>query len=74
MRTLYRSRTDRKLAGLCGGIGRRFGIDPGLIRIGFIAAGVFSFGTALLLYAVASIVLPNEPEWNGPPPREPFYN
>lgn len=72
MRTLYRSRTDRKLAGLCGGIGRTYGVDPGLIRIGFIAAGVFSAGTVLLIYAAASVVLPNEPEFNGPPPRGSF--
>ncbi|MCM3749610.1 PspC domain-containing protein [Paenibacillus pasadenensis] len=72
MRTLYRSRTDRKLAGLCGGIGRTYGVDPGLIRIGFIAAGVFSAGTVLLIYAAASVVLPNEPEFSGPPPRGSF--
>ncbi|QJC50554.1 PspC domain-containing protein [Paenibacillus albicereus] len=74
MKTLYRSRTDRKIAGLCGGIGRTYGIDTGLVRIGFIAVGVFSGGTGLLLYAAASVVLPKEPEWNGPPSREPFYN
>ncbi|MGU3472159.1 MULTISPECIES: PspC domain-containing protein [Paenibacillus] len=72
MRTLYRSRTDRKLAGVCGGIGRTYGIDPGLLRIGFIAAAVFSCGTALLIYAAAAVILPKESGFAAPPPPDSY--
>lgn len=68
MRKLYRSRTERKLAGVCGGIGQTYGIDPGLIRIIFIALGVFSGGTALLIYLAAILILPLEPSYQAPPP------
>ena len=36
MKKLIRSATDRKLAGVCGGIGEYFGIDPTMVRIGWV--------------------------------------
>ena len=58
---LYRSRADRKLAGVCGGIGEYFGVDPVLIRllwIFFTLAG----GGGLLAYIIAWLVVPEAPE------------
>ena len=57
---LYRSRTDRMVAGVCGGMAKYFNLDPALIRLVWVLAGVFSGGTALLAYIVLAIVLPEE--------------
>lgn len=58
-RTLRRSKSDRMIAGVCGGFGKFFDIDPVLIRLGFGLAVVF-FGTGLLAYLVCWIVIPEE--------------
>ncbi len=59
-RKLYRSRTDRKLAGICGGLGIHFGMDPVIIRIIFIVLTLFG-GSGLLLYFIMVLVVPDEP-------------
>lgn len=58
---LYRSKADRKLAGVCGGIGEYFQVDPVLIRllwIFFTLAG----GGGVLAYIIAWLVVPESPE------------
>lgn len=60
MKKLYRSRTSRYLAGVCGGIGEYFGIDPNIIRIIAVLIALGSVGTALLVYIVAALLLPEE--------------
>ncbi|MBP9040565.1 MAG: PspC domain-containing protein [Anaerolineaceae bacterium] len=57
---LYRSRTDRKIAGVCGGLGEYFGIDPTLMRLLFVLGLIFVGGT-LLAYIILMIVIPEEP-------------
>ncbi len=57
---LYRSRTDRKIAGVCGGLGEYFGIDPTLMRLLFVLGLLFVGGT-LLAYIILMIVIPEEP-------------
>ncbi|HQQ21135.1 MAG TPA: PspC domain-containing protein, partial [Bacteroidales bacterium] len=57
---LYRSRTDRKLAGICGGLGAHFGMDPVIIRVIFIILTLFG-GSGLLLYIIMALVVPDEP-------------
>ncbi len=57
---LYRSRTERQIAGVCGGLGNYMGIDPTVIRLLFILGLVFVGGT-LLAYIVLAIVIPEEP-------------
>ena len=49
---LFRARTDRKLAGICGGMGSYFGCDPTLIRVGWVGAAFLSGGLAVLAYVV----------------------
>ena len=44
---LYRSRTDRKIAGICAGLGTYFGIDPTVVRLLFVLGLVFWGGTLL---------------------------
>ena len=57
MKKLYRSRSNKIVAGVCGGIGEYFNVDPTLIRLGFVALS-FMFGGGLLVYIVAAIVMP----------------
>jgi len=57
---LYRSRIDRKIAGVCGGLGEYFGIDPTLVRVLFVLGLIF-VGGALLVYLILAIVIPEEP-------------
>ncbi len=62
MRKLYRSRSNKKVAGVLGGLGNYFNIDPTIIRLLFLA--VF-FITAIfplsIVYIIAAIVIPVEP-------------
>src|SRR5438093_11302280 len=53
---LARSESDRRIAGVCGGLARYFGIDPVLVRVGFVVAAFMGWG--LILYVVLWIVLP----------------
>ncbi len=52
-----RSGTDRKIAGVAGGIGRTFGVDPVLIRVAFVVLTIFG-GFGLLLYVLGWLLLP----------------
>lgn len=60
MKRLYRSRTDRMLAGVCGGIGQYLNIDPTLVRLAFVILAIWG-GGGLLAYLIAWIVIPEEP-------------
>lgn len=69
---LYRSRRDRMLAGVAGGLAEMWGADPSLVRIIWALLVVFTGGVALLVYIVMAIVVPEEEEVFGPggaPPR-----
>jgi phage shock protein PspC (stress-responsive transcriptional regulator) len=56
---LHRSTTDRKIAGVCGGLGRHLNIDPTILRVLFVVL-VFFGGAGLLLYGAAWLVVPEE--------------
>lgn len=56
---LHRSATDKVIAGICGGLGEYFGIDPTLIRIIFILATVFG-GSGILIYLLLWIIFPSD--------------
>ena len=47
---------NAKLAGVCSGIGNYFGIDPLLVRIGFVAATLFGFGSPILIYIAVALI------------------
>jgi phage shock protein C len=57
---LYRSRKERMIGGVCGGLGAYFGIDPTLIRLLFII-GLLMGGPGVLAYLILLIVVPEEP-------------
>jgi phage shock protein C len=58
---LFRSRTDSKLFGVCGGVGTYLNADPTIVRILFIIATFASAGMMILLYFIMAIVVPLEP-------------
>lgn len=58
MKKLFRSTTDSKLTGLCGGIGQWLGVDPNIIRILAVIAAFFSLGTVILIYFIATLIVP----------------
>ncbi|RRD38088.1 PspC domain-containing protein [Leptotrichia sp. OH3620_COT-345] len=57
---LYKSRTDKKLTGVCGGIGKYFGIDPTFIRIAWVVF-CLAGGSGVFAYIIAAVVMPEEP-------------
>ena len=56
---LYRSRSDRRIAGVCGGLAEYFGIDPALVRIVFVILALT--GVGLITYAIFWIAVPSSP-------------
>jgi len=60
MKKLYRSRENRKVGGVCGGIAEYFGFDPTLVRLGAIVL-IFIWGAGLLAYIVAWAIIPERP-------------
>jgi phage shock protein C len=57
---LYRSRADRILGGVCGGLAEYLEVDPTVVRLLWVFS-FFVFGFGLLLYIVALIIVPNNP-------------
>lgn len=69
MKELKRSRTNRMLAGVCGGIGDYFDIDPTLIRLLWVVITVFTMGAGILAYLLAWLIIPEEaPSTTAPAP------
>jgi phage shock protein PspC (stress-responsive transcriptional regulator) len=56
---LHRSRTDRKISGVCGGLAEYFGVDSTLVRI-IMAILVCTWGSGLLLYIILWLCMPEE--------------
>lgn len=58
-KALRRSRTDKMIAGICGGLGKYFGLDSTILRLVFVLLLIFA-GTGLLAYLVMWLVIPYE--------------
>ena len=56
---LRRSQSDRMVAGVCGGLGRYFDVNPTFYRVGFIVLALLG-GGGLLIYGAAVLVMPEE--------------
>lgn len=54
---LYRSKKDQIIAGVCGGLGEYFDIDPTIIRLLWLLS-IFVFGVGIFLYIIAAIIIP----------------
>lgn len=57
---LYRSLNDRMIAGVCGGLGKYFDVDPTLVRLAAVAL-VLAGGSGILGYILAWIIIPEAP-------------
>ncbi|HHV98271.1 MAG TPA: PspC domain-containing protein [Clostridiaceae bacterium] len=55
---LYRSKSNRVLAGVCGGIAEYFNIDPTIVRIIWVVIGL-TYGAGIIAYIIASIIIPD---------------
>lgn len=64
MKKIYRSTTDRKIAGVCAGLGEYFKIDPTIIRVVFALLLLPGGLPGLLPYIVLWAVVPEEPVAN----------
>lgn len=60
MNKLYRSRSNRIIAGVCGGIANYFGIDVSIVRIITLLL-IFVGGVSIWIYIIAALVIPLEP-------------
>ena len=56
---LYRSRENRMICGVCGGIADYFNVDPTLIRLGLVLLACT--GSGILAYFIAAIKIPDQP-------------
>ena len=55
---LYRSANEKMLFGVCGGVAEYFDTDPTIIRLAWVVFGLASFGSGILAYIIAAIVMP----------------
>lgn len=58
---LYKSNKNKMIGGVCGGIGEFFGIDPTLVRLGWVVFCALG-GSGILAYIIAAIIIPRNPE------------
>ena len=58
MKKLYKSDTDKKIFGVCGGIAEYFDIDSTIVRLIW-AVSILCLGTGLLAYLIAALILPS---------------
>ncbi len=56
---IFRSETDKKIAGVCGGMAAYFNIDPTIIRVIWAFVGLWA-GAGLLAYLVCALIIPTE--------------
>lgn len=56
---LYRSKTNRVISGICGGLAEYFDIDPTIVRLVFVLLALFS-GVGIILYIIGIFVIPEE--------------
>lgn len=63
MKKLYRSKTEKQIAGVCGGIAVYFNIDPTVVRLIWIAISLLSASVlGVLIYIICALVIPEEPD------------
>ena len=59
---LYRSKSDRQIAGVCGGVAEYLNIDATVVRVLWALASIFWAG--LLAYIVCAFIIPEKPDGN----------
>lgn len=58
---LYKSNENKMIDGVCGGIAEYFGIDPTLVRLGWVLFCALG-GSGFLAYIIAAVIIPRQPE------------
>ena len=61
IKRLYRSRKDRMLCGVCGGLAEYFDVDPTIIRLAWVILTLLSLGAGVIAYLIACVVIPEKP-------------
>lgn len=61
IKKLYKSRQNRMLDGVCGGISDYFGVDATLVRLGWVLFCALG-GSGIIAYIIAAIIIPRQPE------------
>ena len=61
VKKLYRSTSDRMIAGICGGLGEYFGIDSTLVRLIFVFGAILTGSALFWAYIIILLVVPEEP-------------
>ncbi len=61
MKKLYLSDTNKKIGGVCGGLGEYFDIDPTLVRVVFILIALLSLGLGVIAYILIWVIVPRKP-------------
>ena len=62
MKRLYLSSTNRKIGGVCGGLGEYFEIDPTVVRVVFILIALLSIGLGAIAYILIWMIIPRKPK------------
>lgn len=62
MKKLVRSSRNKVIAGICAGLGEYFNIDVTVVRLIMVVLGLFSFGSIVLAYLIAMLIVPFELE------------
>lgn len=73
VKKLYKSKDDRMVSGVIGGIAEYFGIDSTLLRLIYVVALFIGIGSPVFLYIILSVLIP-EPKNNGPEKTHADYN
>lgn len=61
MKKLYRSKENKMISGVCGGVAEYFGVDVTLVRILWVIFGLLG-GPGVIAYILAAIIIPENPE------------
>lgn len=62
VKRLYRSRRDKIIGGVCGGIAQFMEVDPVVVRLIWAFATLISMGMGILAYLIAWVIIPEEPK------------
>lgn len=73
VKQLTRSRANRQLAGVCGGVTSYTGIDATIVRLGVVLVTLFTWGLGAVAYLLAAIVMPEESTDHTPTATEPTH-
>lgn len=65
VKRLYRSSDNRVFAGICGGLGEYFDVDPTVVRVVYVSLSLLTAFMGILLYIILLFVIPNRPRIEG---------